>query len=72
MRLETAADLQTWLISRLAERFGLDPGAISAHERFSRYGLDSMGAIILLAELSTILGRPLAPTLVWEYPTILF
>nr|AYM54557.1 hypothetical protein [Racemicystis crocea] len=62
--------LQAWLIARIAETRGLDPRAIDARERFSRYGLDSLGALRLVAELSTKLARPLSPTLLWEHPTI--
>jgi acyl transferase domain-containing protein/NADPH:quinone reductase-like Zn-dependent oxidoreductase/NAD(P)-dependent dehydrogenase (short-subunit alcohol dehydrogenase family)/acyl carrier protein len=63
-------NLQTWLVSRLAEMRGIDPRSIDVRERFHRYGLDSMGATRLLGELSALVGRSLPPTLVWEYPTI--
>jgi polyketide synthase 12/myxalamid-type polyketide synthase MxaF len=62
--------VQGWLLSTLAEQLGIDPRAIDVCERFSRYGLDSMGATRLLGKLAEMLGRPLSPTLVWEYPTI--
>ncbi|XXX76161.1 amino acid adenylation domain-containing protein [Sorangium sp. So ce134] len=63
-------ELRGWLIDRMAQMRGLDHGAIDVRERFSRYGLDSMATTRLVAELSTKLGRPLSPTLAWEYPTI--
>nr|CCE88377.1 non-ribosomal peptide synthetase/polyketide synthase [Sorangium cellulosum] len=63
-------ELEAWLIDRLAQARGIDRGAIDVRERFSRYGLDSMATTRLVAELSTRLGRPLSPTLAWEYPTI--
>jgi acyl transferase domain-containing protein/acyl carrier protein len=66
----TADTLKSWLVSRLAALRGIDAGAIDVRERFSRYGLDSLGAGRLIAELSEVLGRPLSPTLVWEAPTI--
>ncbi len=55
---------------RIAERRSVDRLAIDVRERFSRYGIDSMAASGLLADLAGRLGRPLPPTLVWEYPTI--
>jgi acyl transferase domain-containing protein/aryl carrier-like protein len=62
--------IQRWLVSRLSQRLGIEPQAIDVRERWSRHGLDSMGAMRLLGELAELLGRPLSPTLVWEYPTV--
>lgn len=69
MSFPNADDLEFWLVSRLADARGMDARAIDPRERFHRYGLDSLGAMRLLADLSQRLGRPLSPTLVWEYPT---
>jgi len=68
--LHTAAQLETWLVSRLAAARDLEVGAVDVRAPFSRYGLDSLGAGRLLAQLATALGRPLSPTLLWEHPTI--
>ncbi|MDC3954532.1 type I polyketide synthase [Polyangium jinanense] len=64
-----AENLSAWLVSRLAELRGIDPRTIDPRERFHRYGLDSLGATKLLADLGKHLGRSLSPTLVWEYAT---
>lgn len=69
MSFPNADDLEVWLVSRLADARGMDARAIDPRERFHRYGLDSVGAMRLVAELSHRLGRTLAPTLVWEYPS---
>lgn len=69
MSFPNADDLEVWLVSRLADARGMDARAIDPRERFHRYGLDSLGAMRLLADLSQRLGRPLSPTLVWEFPT---
>ncbi|MEZ4297754.1 MAG: acyltransferase domain-containing protein [Polyangiaceae bacterium] len=66
----TSESLRSWLVSRLASLRGVEPRTIDTHERFSRYGLDSLGAGKMIADLGGFLGRPLMPTLVWEYPTI--
>ncbi len=66
----TAENLRAWLVHRLATLLSIDSGGIDARERFSRYGLTSLGAGQLVAELSQVVGRPLSPTLVWEAPTI--
>nr|QVV57684.1 beta-ketoacyl synthase [Myxococcales bacterium] len=62
--------LQAWLVTHLADLRGLDPRAVDPRERFYRYGLDSVGATRLIADLSAHLGRSLPPTLVWEHPTL--
>ncbi|HVK65323.1 MAG TPA: SDR family NAD(P)-dependent oxidoreductase [Polyangium sp.] len=64
-----AENLSAWLISRLAELRGIDPRTIDPRERFHRYGLDSLGATKLIADLGKHLGRSLSPTLVWEHAT---
>ena len=66
----TATSLRAWLVVHLAELRGIAPEAVDVRERFSRYGLDSLGATRLIAELSQVLDRPLSPTLVWEHTTI--
>ncbi|WP_437915946.1 amino acid adenylation domain-containing protein [Sorangium sp. So ce302] len=66
----TIEHIQDWLVAHLAARLDVAPQSIDVRERFSRYGLGSLGATRLLAELSQVLGRPLSPTLVWEHSTI--
>jgi acyl transferase domain-containing protein/NADPH:quinone reductase-like Zn-dependent oxidoreductase/acyl carrier protein len=67
--LQTAEGIQSWLVSHLGERLGIDPRTIDIRERFSRYGLDSQGVTGLLADLAQALCRPLSPLLAWEHPT---
>ena len=70
MTSPSAENLRAWLVSHLAALRGVDAQTIDARKRFSRYGLDSLGAARLIAELADHLGRVLSPTLVWELPTI--
>ncbi|NET60101.1 MAG: AMP-binding protein, partial [Symploca sp. SIO2E6] len=62
--------IQTWLIKQIAEQLGVEPQEIDIRESFARYGLDSVAAVRLSGELEEWLGRNLAPTLVYDYPTI--
>ncbi|EAU61741.1 acyl carrier protein, partial [Stigmatella aurantiaca] len=62
--------LQSLVISLVAARTALPVRSIDVREPLSRHGLDSAGAMGLLAELSADLGRTLPATLLWEYPTI--
>src|SRR6185437_9925347 len=66
----SADTLKAWLVDRLAALRGIEAGSIDVTERFNRYGLDSLGAGRLIADLSEFVGRALSPTLVWEAPTI--
>ncbi|WP_438023358.1 acyltransferase domain-containing protein [Sorangium sp. So ce233] len=61
--------IRDWLVDRIATTRGVDPRIVNAHEQFSRYGIDSQGAAVLIDELSRMLGRPLSPLLIWEHST---
>ncbi|MEM6331046.1 MAG: beta-ketoacyl synthase N-terminal-like domain-containing protein, partial [Planctomycetota bacterium] len=63
------AELRDWIVGRMAARCGASPREIDADEPFARYGLDSLAAVRLSGELSERLGRPIAPTLAFDYPT---
>ena len=43
---------------------------IDVSRPFSSFGLDSAGTMTLLGEIEGFLGRPLSPTLFFNYPTI--
>jgi acyl carrier protein len=66
----TAQDLQDWLVSRLAQQLKVGPDVIDVSQPFARYGLDSVEAVSLSADLAAWLGRTLPATLAWDYPTI--
>jgi acyl carrier protein len=66
----TAADVQEWLVTHLARVLETDPDHIDPREPFASFGLGSLAAVELSADLDDWLGRPLPPTLAWDYPTI--
>ena len=43
---------------------------LAADDGFSRYGIDSLKAAGITAELSTFLQQPLPRTLLWDHPSI--
>ena len=59
-----------WLVAKLAQRLGIAESEIDLHEPFVNYGLDSLQAVRLSAELEDWLGTKLAPTLAYDYPNI--
>ncbi|MGA2604831.1 MAG: beta-ketoacyl synthase N-terminal-like domain-containing protein [Verrucomicrobiia bacterium] len=65
-----AEAIQTWLLSKLSERLGIESHEIDIREPFASYGLGSTEAVSLAGELAEWLGRKLSPALVYEYPTI--
>ena len=67
---DNVEQIEDWLTDKLAQRLGMEPGAINTQERFKHYNLDSASATGLIAELAQVIGRPLPATLVWDYPTI--
>ncbi len=58
-----------WIADYLAARFDVTRAQIEATETFQTLGLNSLAALEMLGELGSKLHRPLAPTLVWEFPT---
>jgi amino acid adenylation domain-containing protein len=62
--------IQDWLVTHLARRLGIPPDRLDPHQPLLRYGLDSIVALELVADLEDWLGRSLPLTLIWDYPTI--
>ncbi len=66
----TEAEIRDWLIARVEKELELPPGKIDIRKPLSRFGLDSMVAVGLSADLEDWLGCSLSPTLLAEHPTI--
>ncbi|MCI0528308.1 MAG: acyl carrier protein [Nitrospira sp.] len=69
-QLQSVEAIQTWLVSKLSEMVEIESEDIDIQQPFAYYGLDSRQAAILSGELEEWLGRRLAPTLVYDYPSI--
>lgn len=67
---QTAAEIEAWLVSHVAEMCELVAGEIDGQRPFTYYGLDSAKGVILAADLEDWLGCSLSITLAWEYPNI--
>ncbi len=61
--------IQAWLIARIAEQIG-NAQEIDIQQPLAQYGLSSLTAVTISSELQEWLGRPLSPTLLYDYPTI--
>jgi thioester reductase-like protein len=62
--------MQTWLVAKIAQLLAIAPQDIDICQPLSQYGIDSVQAISLLADLEQWLGKQLSPNLIWDYPTI--
>ncbi|MDM9383461.1 acyl carrier protein [Chlorogloeopsis sp. ULAP01] len=68
--IPTAAQIEAWIVSYLAELLEVDSGEIDVTIPFDRYGLDSSVAVGLTGDLEDWLGTEVDPTLLYDYPTI--
>jgi acyl carrier protein len=69
----TAADndaLRGWLVERLAEHLRMRAADIRPDVPLSDYGLDSVYALSVAAEIEDHLGFTVDPTMMWDNPTV--
>jgi acyl transferase domain-containing protein/acetylornithine/succinyldiaminopimelate/putrescine aminotransferase len=66
--LGSVSEIELWILHRIAELTGEQPGTYGPGTEFADVGLSSMDAVVLTGELQDDLGRPLSPTLAWDYP----
>lgn len=66
----SAAKIQAWLVSYLAEVLEIDPDEIESTVSFNRYGLNSSAAVVLIGDLEEWIGYELDPTMLIDYSTI--
>ncbi len=66
----TAAAIADWLVVKLAGPLGVSAREIDVTRPFASFGLGSLRAVALVGELEEWIGRPLSPTLLYEYPTV--
>ncbi|MFM9435327.1 phthiocerol/phenolphthiocerol synthesis type-I polyketide synthase C [Janthinobacterium sp. CG_23.3] len=65
-----AQAVRDWLKARVGEYAKRAAAEIDIHKPFAEYGIDSLTAVRLSGELEQHLGRRLAPTLLYDCPTI--
>ena len=69
--VQSQADaLRQKIREELSSIIGVPANAIVSTEKLRHYGVDSARVTELFSRLSDWLGRPLSPTLAWEYPTV--
>jgi acyl carrier protein len=66
----TTEEIRVWLTSKFAEVLGVDPREIDSSEPLTNYGLGSIQALTLVAELEEWMDRTLPATLLWDCSTL--
>ncbi|MDP8242497.1 MAG: SDR family NAD(P)-dependent oxidoreductase [Candidatus Hinthialibacter antarcticus] len=67
---QSKEEIQGWLVRTISGRTGVDAKQIRITEPFSAYGLDSAAAAAISGALQEWLKKDIAPTLLYDYPTI--
>jgi acyl carrier protein len=63
-------DLRGWLVERVAEHLKMKAADIRSDVPLSDYGLDSVYALSVAAEIEDHLGFAVDPTMMWDNPTV--
>ena len=63
-------ELQQWLSEYLSTQLTVPAGEIDPSLPMTAYGLDSITAVALIADVESHLGIELDPDVLWEYPTL--
>jgi acyl carrier protein len=66
----TAAEIQAWIASYLADLLEIEPDEVEVTIPFDQYGLDSAAAVGMTGDMEDWLGCKLDPTLLYDYPTV--
>ncbi len=68
--MSSSEEIAGWLLERLQARLGDGAEVVDRHMPFSYYGLDSIDAVELAAELEDWLSQPVSASLTFDYPTV--
>ncbi|AWT45259.1 MULTISPECIES: acyl carrier protein [Streptomyces] len=64
------AQLEGWLVERLAEYLPDLSEAVDPHRDLGEYGLDSIAVVAFAADVEERLGTAVDPGAIWDHPTI--
>ena len=62
--------LRRWLVDYLVDTVGLSPDEVDCDATLKDLAVGSADAVVMVGELSELLGRELSPVDLWQYPTI--
>ncbi len=64
------AEIESWLIERIAARLRLPTAQVQVTTPFIEFGMGSVDAVEIAAELERWLGRRISPTAIYNHPNI--
>jgi acyl carrier protein len=64
------AGLTEWITAWLRTELGLPDAPLEMTAPFTRFGMDSVHALMMTGDLEEHLGRRLSPTVAWDHPTV--
>jgi acyl carrier protein len=67
---KSVSEIRGWLVSRIADKLSMPEEEVPTDQPLTRLGIDSTEAVVFSGELQEWLGTPVAPTAVWDHPTI--
>jgi acyl carrier protein len=70
MALERTAEISDFIRARVATYASFPSSEIRLDQPFAEYGLDSISAVSLCADIEDHLKVQVEPTLAWDYPSI--
>jgi phthiocerol/phenolphthiocerol synthesis type-I polyketide synthase A len=62
--------LRSWLVDYLVNTVGLSPDEIDCDASLNDLAVGSADAVVMIGELSELLGRQVSPVDLWQYPTV--
>jgi len=68
--VNTHAELQAWITDKIAEFLELPSADIKGDVPLTYYGLDSVYALTVCADIEDHFDITLDPALIWDHPTI--
>jgi acyl-CoA synthetase (AMP-forming)/AMP-acid ligase II/alkylation response protein AidB-like acyl-CoA dehydrogenase/acyl carrier protein len=69
-RVVTSGEVEAWLRTWIGRRLAVPAGQIDSSKPFADFGIDSVSAVELSAELGEWLQTPVPATIVWDFPNI--
>jgi acyl carrier protein len=66
----TAEEIQSWMISQIADELEVAPSEVNVTTPFADYGMDSVAVLCIVGDLERWLKRSFEPTLLYDYTTI--
>ncbi|MEI5036425.1 acyl carrier protein [Streptomyces sp. S1A(2023)] len=66
----STAELADWLTRTVADYVSSEPSEIEPDVPLSEYGLDSVSATTVCADIEDHLGLVVEMTLIWDHPTV--